>query len=348
MTLSASDFVSPARWDNEQRSTFNASWIAVCRSEDVVEPNSYVSAFIGLEPVVVTRSADGSLCALSNVCRHRGTTVVEGSGSARALTCPNHLWTYGLDGALRAAPSMTSSESREVPHGSGGFDVSSICLPQFAVCEWQGWVLINIDGAATHVSESLAHLDTLLAPYNLASMSRVGKVEFPSPWNWKVSVENFSESYHHQSIHPQTLQVTFPGAQSFVLPNQGEPWSWLDHVSVDPAQEPFTATVVFPTLMFSLVRPIGMFWFHLEPKSAAETLLTIEAFVIPALAGEPGIGEALIDTVTAINCEDIGVNQRTFAGLSSQFAELGQLSHLEAGLAMFRTWIGDCYEQSSK
>jgi phenylpropionate dioxygenase-like ring-hydroxylating dioxygenase large terminal subunit len=341
MALSVSDFVSPSRWNDELSCVFNASWVAVCRSQDVAEAGAYVSAMIGVEPVVVTRSVDGSLSALSNVCRHRGTTLVEGSGSARALTCPNHLWSYALDGALRAAPSMAPREATD----TDAFDVSPICLPRFSVCEWQGWVLVNIDGTAAPVGESLAHLDTLLAPYSLASMQRVGSVEFPSPWNWKISVENFSESYHHQSIHPQTLQPTYPGAQSFAVPNNGEPWLWLDHVSTDPAQEPFTANVVFPTLMFALARPIGMFWFHLEPRCVDETLLTIEAFVIPELADEPGLGELLIDNVTAINTEDIDVNRRTFTGLSSQFAQVGPLSHLEAGLASFRAWLDERYER---
>jgi nitrite reductase/ring-hydroxylating ferredoxin subunit len=336
------DFVSESRWSDEQSCVFDASWIAVCRSEDVAEAGAFVSAVIGIEPVVVTRTGDGGLHALSNVCRHRGTTLVEGAGSTRALTCPNHLWSYSLDGALRAAPSMAPRESAG---STDAFDVASICLPRFTVCEWQGWVLVNIDGTAAPMSESLAHLERLLAPYELASLKRVGRVEFPSPWNWKVSIENFSESYHHQSIHPQTLQVTYPGAQSFALPSNGEPWLWLDHVSTNPALEPFTANVVFPTLMFALARPGAMYWFHLEPRAVDETMLTIEAFVVPELADEPGIGELLIESVSAINTEDISLNVRTFAGTHSKFAKLGPLSHLEDGLASFRLWLSERYER---
>jgi hypothetical protein len=116
-------------------------------------------------------------------------------------------------------------------------------------------------------------------------------------------------------------------------------------VSTDPAQEPFTANVVFPTLMFALARPAAMFWFHLEPRSVDDTMLTIEAFIVPELAEEPGIGDVLIEGVAAINTEDIDVNRRTFAGLHSYFAELGPLSHLEDGVAAFRAWLVERYER---
>ena len=56
-------------------------------------------------PVLVTRAReDGALRAFLNVCRHRGTLLVEGEGRRATIQCPYHAWTYGLDGRLRAAP----------------------------------------------------------------------------------------------------------------------------------------------------------------------------------------------------------------------------------------------------
>jgi hypothetical protein len=48
---------------------------------------------------------------------------------------------------------------------------------------------------------------------------------------------------------------------------------------------------------------------------------------------------------TATNTEEIHVNRRMFAGLSSQSGELGSLSHPEAGGAAFRTWFAERYER---
>ena len=54
------------------------------------------------QPVLVVRGRDGALKAMSNVCRHRMSVLLEGRGQARAITCPYHGWTYNLDGSLLA------------------------------------------------------------------------------------------------------------------------------------------------------------------------------------------------------------------------------------------------------
>ena len=54
--------------------------------------------------MLVTRDTDGKLRAFINVCRHRGAVLTEGCGTRSAIQCHYHAWTYGLDGALRAAP----------------------------------------------------------------------------------------------------------------------------------------------------------------------------------------------------------------------------------------------------
>jgi choline monooxygenase len=324
-----SHVVDPQVWVAEQQLVFARNWVAIARSLDVASPGEFVCASVADEPVVVIREQDGSLAALSNVCRHRGTTLVTGSGTARVLQCPNHRWTYNLDGTLAAAPSM----------GEVALNKSELCLPRFSVCEWQGWVMVNLSGTAQPMDESLAGLNELLKTASFASMVRVGSLPFPSPWNWKISIENFAESYHHQSVHPETLQPIFPGAQSFVVDAAGQPWTWLDHVSVEQSMAPFTASVVFPTLMFSWIRPNAMAWFHVEPVSATETHLMIEVFVQPADANDPAFVELLVQSLHRINSEDIEINRRTFEGLKSRHASTGPLSPLEGAVTQFREWV---------
>jgi choline monooxygenase len=326
---SPSLITDPDVWTAEQRTVFASNWVAIARSNDVTKIGDFVTATVGHEPIVVVRADSGSLQALSNVCRHRGTTLVEGTGTTRSLQCPNHRWTYRLDGTLASAPFMDEVAD---------FDKSSLCVPSFALCEWQGWVLVNISGTAAPLSDLVPHLDQRLSDANFASMQRVGTLEFPSPWNWKISVENFAESYHHQSVHPETLQPLYPGAQSFVVDSHGEPWTWLDHVSTVPTAEPFTASVVFPTLLFSWIRPNAMAWFHLEPLSASETNLTIELFVQPDHVGDQDLINTLLESLRQINTEDININRRTFLGLHSRHETIGPLSHLEAAVAQFRAW----------
>ena len=61
------------------------------------------------EPLVVTRDTAGQLRAFYNVCRHRGSRLVDGAtGCAKKLVCPYHAWTYELDGRLSGVPDSAS------------------------------------------------------------------------------------------------------------------------------------------------------------------------------------------------------------------------------------------------
>jgi choline monooxygenase len=63
-------------------------------------------------PIIVTRDETGTVRAFVNVCRHRGSILVaEECGHGKIFQCPYHAWTYGLDGALRAAPGMREEAS---------------------------------------------------------------------------------------------------------------------------------------------------------------------------------------------------------------------------------------------
>jgi choline monooxygenase len=329
VTLPPELFNDP-EWFEAERVVLHRQWVAVCRSSAVTEPGRFVAVDVMAEPVVVIRGRDGVLRALSNVCRHRSMTIVTGTGSVASLQCPYHLWTYRQDGSLTHAPSMDQAT---------GFDVDAVCLPRFTVDEWHGWVLVAIDAPEARPAESSPRLDALLAEHRVGEMVQVGSLAYPSPWNWKISIENFLESYHHRGVHPTTLEPSFPGARSFAADSGNEPWTAIDHVSVLEGVEPFIAFVAFPTLMFAIVRGLGMTWFRLEPLSVNETMLTIEVFALPELSDNSDVVALLVDSTTDINNEDVPINARTAAGLTSRFAQPGRISHLEEPTWRFRRWL---------
>ncbi len=314
---------------HERERVFAHGWIPVAREEDVDAPGDFVTMDIAGDPVVVTRDRDDTLHALGNVCRHRNTTIVEGSGRVPSLQCPYHRWTYRLDGQLLAAPNMDAVD---------GFSVASTCLPRLGVETWSGWVFVNVDGAAPALGPQLVGLDAICAPYALASIRRVGTLHYHQPCNWKITFENFAESYHHAGVHGTTLQPIFPGEGSWVEPNAGAPWMSLDHVTLDPSQEPFTASAVFPLLLFSIVRPFGLVWFRLEVHDVDDVDLELQGFLTPEHAGDAGVVQLFMDGLRAINDEDMVVNRRTAQGLRSRFAQAGPVSALEEGCRQFRRW----------
>jgi Rieske 2Fe-2S family protein len=80
------------------------------RAAELVSPGDYRTVQVGREGVLISRARDGGLRAFLNVCRHRGARLcpAESGSVKRAFQCPYHAWTYGLDGKLIAAPTLTS------------------------------------------------------------------------------------------------------------------------------------------------------------------------------------------------------------------------------------------------
>ncbi|MDH3263289.1 MAG: Rieske (2Fe-2S) protein, partial [Paracoccaceae bacterium] len=90
----------------EEEHIFAKEWLCAGRAEALPNPGDYLTMKIAGEPVIVLRDGGGKLRAMSNVCRHRMSTLLEGRGNTRSIVCPYHAWTYNLDGTLRGAPAM--------------------------------------------------------------------------------------------------------------------------------------------------------------------------------------------------------------------------------------------------
>ena len=280
----------------------------------------------------------------SNVCRHRWHRVAEGRGNRRSLQCKYHLWTYGLDGRLLGAPQMERAE---------GFDRATCRLPELRVERWRGWLHLNFDANAAPLAPRLAGLDRHVAPYQPERMRSLAPLEYDSPWNWKVMIENFLESYHVTSIHPNTLEPAFPGVVTWAEDSDG-PWGVLHNPTRNgkPSQNFFSPTTglsdaqradflvccAFPLHLFA-TNPDSAVWYELLPHSALRFTLRVHACAPPDATDEQcEVFRAVID---AIHREDIGACTSVQQGLRSQLAERGRLSHLEKANWQFHRWLSE-------
>jgi choline monooxygenase len=194
-TLPGSWYADPDHHALEMARVFGRRWIGVAGAHQVATPGSYVATTVadGV-PVVVVRGDDGVLRGFLNVCRHRGAPVVEGCGTAHALSCPYHAWVFALDGRLRRATGVGEP---------AGFDPDDHGLVPVAVTTFARTVMVNLaeDAPPFDPGPLVAGLD----PYRLDELEYVRTDRYEAAFNWKVLVENYSENYHTPFVHSQLI-----------------------------------------------------------------------------------------------------------------------------------------------
>jgi phenylpropionate dioxygenase-like ring-hydroxylating dioxygenase large terminal subunit len=201
----ASVYTSPQRLESEQRVLFRGRPILVGLSCELRDPGSFLSLNAGGVPIVVVRQPDGSVCAMINVCRHRGAPVVgdqRGEGMS-GLSCPYHGWKYGLDGCLVSRPGAGAAFE---DLGTDGFG-----LLQVPVAEQYGLIYVHAstDAPPFTVDDALYGAQEELRDYHLEDYCHVDTRSQECNFNWKLVLDTFTESYHIPWVHPTTLAPDF-------------------------------------------------------------------------------------------------------------------------------------------
>ncbi|HET6473151.1 MAG TPA: aromatic ring-hydroxylating dioxygenase subunit alpha [Pseudomonadales bacterium] len=327
-------YLDPAVFDAEVRRVFEAGWLPVARSSAIANPGDYRSVDLLGTPLVVSRDEAGAVHVLSRVCRHRGMPVVDGSGNRKDFSCPYHLWRYGLDGRFVFAPAMD---------GSAAFDKSKCDLPRVAHTEWGGWVFANISGDAAPLAPALEPLTARLRRVDPAQFVTAATLEFDSPWNWKVMVENFLESYHHIGPHANTLQQTNPGFGTYATDAVGE-FTILENPAIDGGW-PFVVACIFPWTLIAITEsevPFGV-WYEFDRVRHDRFLLRVHVLLVPEQAADAAFVAYLTEQVRIIHVEDIAVCDGVQRGLHSALYESGPLSRLEGCLWHFHRYLQRCF-----
>lgn len=340
-------YTSPEFLRLEQERIFAREWVCAGRASRLAEPGDYLTLEIAGEPVLVLRDRDGALRAMSNVCRHRMSQLLEGEGRVRSIVCPYHAWTYNLDGSLRGAPGMGLNRD---------FCREDVRLPAVRCEEWKGWILLTLNPDATPVAERLAALEPMIGSLGMETYVERFTERFTWGTNWKVLAENFMESYHLPACHAGTIGGASkleemdcpPGLPHFnyhsILKNDSIPLA-LAHpsnatITGDDRRRTWLVAI-YPSLLITLTP--GYFWYlSLAPKSPGEVDVLFGGGLSPDWANDPDAPahfaavKALLDDV---NVEDKGCVERVWRGLVSREGVPGPLSHLERPNWDFANWL---------
>ncbi len=182
----------------ERDELFRRQPLVVAASAEFEKTGDFRTVELDGVSALIVRQADGSLKAFHNVCRHRGTRVVDEAGGCKpTFTCKFHAWVYGADGALRHVPAANAF---------GDIDRADHALTPLPVAERHGLVWLGpILGGAVDIDAFLGPLAPVLADLGIDKGSVFRFDQFKEELNWKLVVDTFLELYHVPHLHAKTV-----------------------------------------------------------------------------------------------------------------------------------------------
>lgn len=342
-TLDASLYTDAGRFEAEQRAIFDRVPHLLAPSALLPDANMAVAHDHYGTPLILSRDANGQAHVFANVCRHRGTRLIEGADvvHAKRIVCPYHAWAYKPDGELTGMPRADCFP---------GFDKSAHGLVRYPCVEAGGLIWF-----AKHEDADFG--DALALAPDLDAFAMAGQFVYRRKThdvaaNWKLIIDAFLESYHVQRLHAATIAPFFAdgitaadtiglhqraavGRAAYLAQIDRDDWNALRH-AVTYTYQLFPASVV-------IVSPDYINLLIAMPQSVGRTLVE-DIMLIPE---EPSTNEAaahwqrswdLLDGGT-FAAEDFRAAALAQQGLSSGAIDKVHLGTLEHGIADFHAKI---------
>jgi phenylpropionate dioxygenase-like ring-hydroxylating dioxygenase large terminal subunit len=338
-------YSDPDFYEMEMEKVFKNDWVFVCNEGELANAGDYYAFTLADEPITVIRGKDGTLRAMSNVCRHRGTPLNdEGFGNKSRMVCPYHAWTYKDDGKLIGVSHPGNIEVKKEDH----------CLPQFKLESWHGLVFVNINSNAEPLAERYSGMSKFLKRYDLEKFTH-GDGGIDEEWdtNWKLAIENGIESYHLFKVHKETLEINTPTRLAFYLEGQAD-WTLTAGELVDDRSSNIGSSLMnalTPESVLRLYRHYILFslppnfvgiligdtlgYLAVRPGSAGKSY--VRAGTISASKIKPGKDEQ--EFTAAFFEEDKWICERNQKSMKSKVGKPGKLVELERVVVDFHQYL---------
>jgi Rieske 2Fe-2S family protein len=355
-TLPGRYYTDPEIFAAEQERIFEEGWIAAARAADLAAPGSFRTVSVGRESIILLRGRDGALRAFLNVCRHRGARLcTDTSGQVkRALQCPYHAWTYGLDGSLAAAPNLTKMAD---------IDRTAYGLAPVSLREWLGYAWVCLADAPPSFEDSVigAVAERLGGPaeidaWDIGSLTVGRRVTYDVAANWKLIVENFMECYHCATIHPELTEVLPEFAEGYAaqyyVGHGAEFGADIEGFTVDGGpgldkiagigteqDRRYYAITVLPQVFINLV-PDHVIFHRMYPAAADRTIVECDWLYRPdTLAAGNDISRS-VELFHRVNQQDFEACERCQPNMSSRlYRHGGVLVPSEHHIGTFHEWV---------
>ena len=334
-------------FEAEKRAFLRAAPQIVCHESEIAEPGEWRSLEYLGESLFVIRGDDGEVRAFSNVCRHRGSRLLDGAGGCvKVVTCPYHAWSYARDGRLVGVPHR---------HEYPGLQTEKLGLHPVPLERWHGFLFVTLETGAPSVAEMMAPYEDEVAPYRFEELRAIGRVTLRSrPLNWKTIADNYSDHLHIPVGHPGLTRLFGRNyrieAQEHVDRMEGD---LVDKESVNPSERAYQKYLpelthlpashrrkwlyykLFPNVAFDIY-PDQVDFMQFLPVSATETVIREISYALPDERREMKAARYLNWRINRrVNAEDTELITRVQLGMRSPTYEAGPLGTSEVCLRSF-------------
>lgn len=317
------------------------AWQIVCHANDIRGPGDWRTLDILGESILAIRGDDGQARAFANVCRHRGSRLLDGvAGCAKRLTCPYHAWTYASDGRLVAVPSR-----EDYP----GLEADKLGLIPVEIEDWHGFLFVRLEAGGPSVAEMMAPYEAEVAPHRFAELEAIGRITMrPRDVNWKNVADNYSDGLHIKVAHPGLTRL-FGGDYRI------EAGAHVDRMSGDLVDRPsrnlserayqalLPAEAGRTWLYFKLwpnvaidIYPDQVDFMHFVPVGPTQTMIREVSYARPGASREMKAARYLNWRINRrVNEEDTALIRRVQQGMGSSHYRPGPLGLSEVCLRSF-------------
>jgi phenylpropionate dioxygenase-like ring-hydroxylating dioxygenase large terminal subunit len=319
----------------------------VCHESEIPQPGEWRTLEYLGESVIVIRGDDAEVRAFSNVCRHRGSRLVDGTGGcSKVLTCPYHAWSYARDGRLVGVPHR---------HEYPGLQTVDLGLHSVPLENWHGFLFVTLERGAPSVAEMMSPYEDEVAPYRFEELRVLGRVTLrPRPLNWKTIADNYSDHLHIPVGHPGLTRLFGRNyridAREHVDRMEGD---LADKESANPSERAYQRYLpavehlprshrrkwlyykLFPNVAFDIY-PDQVDFMQFLPVSATETVIREISYALPDDRREMKAARYLNWRINRrVNAEDTELITRVQLGMQSASYEAGPLGKSELCLRSF-------------
>lgn len=331
-------------YELERKAIFMRSWLNIGHVCELPEAGSFFTREIEFAKasIIVARGKDGEIRAFHNACTHRGTQLTdEACGRRSTFSCPYHMWTFGMDGALLSAPDFERFH----------VDKKDCALSGISLGIRAGLIFISFE-PQMDLDSYLGPMGEMLDALPVARATDFHEYVYDIDANWKLTYDNFQENYHLRFVHKRTVgpgvgpdnpfgypvsvglhglhrtQTIWVNPEPELKPSQmlvmGKLMPRLMQDGLAASEHARDYLALFPNL-FLLGSPGNHFLHYVMPISAEKSRGVIRLYWVgdDETAGVRFAREAMMATTRDVHSEDVAVIEAGQRGLSS-----GALKHI--------------------